>query len=88
MGYKRFRELIVSITSSKATNSGENNNEENSYGDLQPGDSQPAIIQKIANTNIQSIEDTISVLDVLEVQKAIKGIQKARRLCFFWPRSF
>ena len=82
IGYKGFREFIVGITSALATNSGDDK-EKNTFTDLQPGDSQPIIIQKVANTNIQSIEDTISVLDITEVKKAVKSIQKARRLYFF-----
>jgi DNA-binding MurR/RpiR family transcriptional regulator len=82
MGYTGFREFIVSITSALAS-SGESNQEDKPYTDLLPGDDQSVIIQKIANSNVQSIEDTISILDVNEVQKAVESIRAARRLCFF-----
>lgn len=82
LGYTGFREFIVSITSSLAV-SNEDNSEEKAYTDLRPGDEQSVIIQKIANSNIQSITDTISVLDILEVQKAVESIKSSRRLYFF-----
>lgn len=82
MGYMGFREFIVSITSALVSNN-EDNAEEKPYTDLQPGDELPVIIQKIAKRNIQSIEDTLSILDVHEVQKAVGSIRLAKRLCFF-----
>lgn len=82
MGYSGFRDFIVSITSTLAMTN-EDNTEEKAYTDLQPGDKTSVIIQKISKSNIQSIEDTISVLDINEVDKAVESIKKARRICFF-----
>ncbi len=82
MGYMGFRDFIISITSALAANN-DNNAEEKAYTDLQPGDEQSVIIRKIVNSNIQSIEDTISILDIHEVQKAVENIKKAKRIFFF-----
>lgn len=82
LGFTGYREFIISVTSSLVMNV-EENTEENSYTDLQPGDDFPVIIRKIAKNNIQSIEDTISVLNFNEVIAAVKSIQKARRIYFF-----
>ncbi len=82
MGYMGFREFIISITSALAM-SGEDSADEKPYTDLQPGDGHSVIIQKIAKRNIQSIDDTISILDIHEVQRAVESIRKARKLCFF-----
>ncbi len=78
IGYTGFREFIVSITSALAINT-----EDKAYTDLRPGDERSEIIQKIAKSNVQSIEDTISVLDIHEVEKAVDSIKKARRIYFF-----
>ncbi|HCL02547.1 MAG TPA: RpiR family transcriptional regulator [Lachnoclostridium phytofermentans] len=82
LGFTGYRDFIISVTSSLVMNV-EENSEEDSYTDLQPGDDFPVIIRKIAKNNIQSIEDTISVLNINEVIAAVKSIQKARRIYFF-----
>ncbi len=83
VGFTGYREFIISVTSSLVMNIDDENTEEKPYTDLQPGDDFPVIIRKIAKRNIQSIEDTISVLNTSEVTAAVKVIQKARRICFF-----
>jgi DNA-binding MurR/RpiR family transcriptional regulator len=82
LGFTGYRDFIISVTSSLVMNV-EDNAEEDTYTDLQPGDDFPVIIRKIAKNNIQSIEDTISVLNINEVIAAVKSIQKARRIYFF-----
>jgi len=53
------------------------------YSDIQPMDSLETIIRKVSMTNIQSIKDTMKILDVDEVEAAVQLLDKAARIFFF-----
>lgn len=53
------------------------------YQEIRAGDSVLSIIQYVSNNNVQSIIDTVKVLDETMVQEAVKALTEAKRIFFF-----
>lgn len=53
------------------------------YQEISPDDSIATIIQNVSNNNIQSIRDTLKILDVEMVEKAVELLHQAKRIYFF-----
>ena len=53
------------------------------YKDIRPKDSIASIIQSISNNNIQSIRDTLKILDEQMVEQAVELLTKAKRIFLF-----
>jgi DNA-binding MurR/RpiR family transcriptional regulator len=80
MGYSGYRSFIVSISASLGSMDEEQKDE---YTDIQPGDDLSVIIANISRNNCKSIEDTLSVIDRKEVERAVKAIRESGRIAFF-----
>ena len=77
MGIKGYQELKLKVA-------GDLQQRENiRYQEISPHDSVEAIIHNVSNNNMQSIRDTLKILDVNMVSKAIEAIAQADRLFFF-----
>lgn len=75
-GYKEFlRNLSIDLAM--------NLNKEVAYQDIHPGDSIKSIVQSVCMSHIQSIENTLSVLETGELEKAVKIISGAERVDFY-----
>jgi DNA-binding MurR/RpiR family transcriptional regulator len=74
--FKGYQELKLSISAS--LNSGLN--ETIKYQDISANGSIQEIIQAVSSNNLQSIQDTLSVLDAEEVEKAIVALDNARKI--------
>ncbi|NOV01577.1 MurR/RpiR family transcriptional regulator [Paenibacillus planticolens] len=80
MGYKGYRNFIVSISASIGSMDDE---QKDQYTDIQPGDDLSIIISNISRNNSKSIEDTLSVIDKNEIARAVKVLRESNRLVFF-----
>ncbi|GIP25737.1 putative HTH-type transcriptional regulator [Paenibacillus sp. J23TS9] len=79
MGYSGYRSFIVSISASL----GSMEEQKDSYTDIQPGDDLSVIISNTSRNNIKSIEDTLSVIDKNEVDRAVQVLRQSNRIVFF-----
>lgn len=80
MGYSGYRSFIVSISAALGSMEDERKDQ---YTDIQPGDDLNTIIANISRNNMKSIEDTLSVLDRVEVARAVKALRASNRIVFF-----
>ncbi|WP_090675465.1 MurR/RpiR family transcriptional regulator [Paenibacillus tianmuensis] len=53
------------------------------YQEIRPQDSIATIVQHVSNNNIQSIHDTVKILDLEQVSKAVQALHQAKRIYFF-----
>ncbi|WP_223067096.1 MurR/RpiR family transcriptional regulator [Paenibacillus caui] len=53
------------------------------YQEIRPNDGIAEIIQNVSNNNIQSIRDTLKILDDQLVEKAVTLLRQAKRIYFF-----
>ncbi|CAM3037851.1 MurR/RpiR family transcriptional regulator [Paenibacillus sediminis] len=53
------------------------------YQDIRPNDSISAIIQNVSNNNIQSIRDTMKILEERMVERAVDMLNGAKRIYLF-----
>lgn len=80
MGYSGYRNFIVSISASLGSME---EDQKDQYTDIQPGDDLSTIISNISRNNCKSIEDTLSILDRNEVDRAVKALIRSNRIVFF-----
>jgi DNA-binding MurR/RpiR family transcriptional regulator len=74
--FKGYQELKLSISASLNSST----SEMIKYQDISANGRIPEIIQAVSSNNLQSIQDTLSVLDVNEVERAIETLDKARKI--------
>jgi len=79
MGLKGYPDLKLKV----AGDLRESDSEGGGYQDISPQDSIPTIIQNVSNNNIQSIRDTIKILDPVKVEEAVGALAKAKRIYFY-----
>jgi DNA-binding MurR/RpiR family transcriptional regulator len=77
MGLKGYQELMLKVAGDLQ--------EGNNYGyqEIRPQDSIATIVQNVSNNNIQSIRDTLKLLDVAMITKAIDALHQADRIFFY-----
>lgn len=76
-GYKAFcRELSVDLDRSQTMASDD-------YTDIRPGDSIESIMNTVCANDIRAIENTLSVLKIDELEKAVAAIAAAKRVDFY-----
>ncbi|KHE68616.1 MurR/RpiR family transcriptional regulator [Halobacillus sp. BBL2006] len=80
LNYKGFQELKLRIAGDLATKSSSSNH---SYQEISIDGSVDSFIANVSNNNIQSINDTISVLSKEEVEKAIIALGSARKIALY-----
>jgi DNA-binding MurR/RpiR family transcriptional regulator len=75
-GYKDFlRALSIDLAMDQ--------NKDVTYHDIRPGDSVESIAQSVCMSHIQSIENTLSVLEISELKKAVEVVAAAKRIDFY-----
>lgn len=77
MGIKGYQDLKLKVAGDLQEA------ERTGYQDIRPDDSITAIIQHVSNNNIQSIRDTLKILEPEMVEKAVAALDKAERIFFF-----
>lgn len=79
MGFKSYQELMLKV----AGDLQEGIVHGYGYQEIRPIDSIATIVQTVSNNNIQSIRDTMKILDVAMVTKAIEALHRAERIFFY-----
>ncbi|MBB6672126.1 MurR/RpiR family transcriptional regulator [Cohnella nanjingensis] len=77
MGFKGYQELMLKVAGDLQEGVGYG------YQEIQPQDSIASIVQHVSNNNIQSIRDTLKILDVAMITKAIDALYRAERIFFY-----
>ncbi|MEE8807286.1 MAG: MurR/RpiR family transcriptional regulator [Lactimicrobium sp.] len=80
LGFKGFKEFKTALTADLAS---QNITFTLSQEDIQKGDSLNDIIHKITQKNIQSLYDTLRLMDADELEKCVKAMQKAKQVKLF-----
>lgn len=80
MGYSGYRHFIVSISASLGSR---DEDIKAQYTDIRPGDELSTIIANISLNNMKSIEDTLSVIDRVEISRAVELLCASKRIAFF-----
>ncbi|GIP35709.1 MurR/RpiR family transcriptional regulator [Paenibacillus sp. J2TS4] len=76
---KGFQELKIKIAADLA----QTTREYDSYQEIQMDGSAASLIESISHNNIQSIQDTMSVLRIPDVERAIATMSSARKITVF-----
>lgn len=80
--FRGFQDLKMRIVADLAQNANASADTA-AYQEIRSNSSVSDLIQSISHNNIQSIQDTLSVLSEKEVQRAIDAIGSARKICIF-----
>lgn len=80
VGCRGYRDFALALSSTLGSMEEDS---QNKYTDVQLGDSLDTIISNVSRNNCQSINDTLSVLNKEEVEKAVKAICEAHRIDFY-----
>lgn len=79
LSYSGYKELCRVLSMDLALNQQDNI----TYSDVHPGDSIHNIICSVSLNSIKAIENTVAVLDEIELEKAVRAISQARRVDFY-----
>lgn len=78
LGYEGFQELKLEIAKTQ------NQNEEKIIDDIiEKGDSIEKVVHKVANQGINTINNTVALLNIEDFEKAIEEIKKANNIYLF-----
>ncbi|MDQ0256648.1 DNA-binding MurR/RpiR family transcriptional regulator [Evansella vedderi] len=77
LGFKGFQQLKLRIAGDLQKNGGEG------YSDIQPGESQSEVLTKMTNNSIQTLKETMEIIDQEELSKAVDAIVEGENLHFF-----
>lgn len=78
LGYEGFQELKLEIAKTQ------NQNEEKIIDDIiEKGDSVEKVVHKVANQGINTINNTVALLNIEDFEKAIEEIKKANNIYLF-----
>lgn len=80
--FKGYQDLKMRIVADLAQTA-QSSMETDSYQEIKPNSSVSALIHSISHNNVQSIQDTLSVLSEQEVERAIQAVGRARKICVF-----
>lgn len=78
LGLKGYQQLMLKVAGDL-----QDAEETSGYQEIRPNDSVSSIMQHVSNNNIQSIRDTMKILDADNVSEAIEAIIDAERLYFY-----
>ncbi|MEJ8304914.1 MurR/RpiR family transcriptional regulator [Saccharibacillus sacchari] len=78
IGFKGYQDLKIKVAGDL-----QQAGEAQGYQEIRPGDSVSAIVQSVSANNIQSIRDTLKILDEKMVEQAVECLASARNLYFF-----
>lgn len=74
LGVSGFQELKLKIAGDLQTG------EQYHYTEIRPQDSMESIIQHVSANNIQSVKDTVHILDPRLVEQAVDALHRAKRI--------
>ncbi|MEW4371323.1 MurR/RpiR family transcriptional regulator [Paenibacillus kandeliae] len=78
-GFKGYQELMLKV----AGDLQEQSQPQSGYQEINPDDSIERIIENVSANNIQSIRDTIKILNPASIEQAVQALLQAKRIFFF-----
>ncbi|MCM3784596.1 MurR/RpiR family transcriptional regulator [Neobacillus mesonae] len=78
IGFKGYQDLKLKVAGDL-----QEADEQAGYQEIRPNDSVSAMIRSVSNNNIQSIRDTLKIMDEAMVERAVSLMDQARRIYFF-----
>lgn len=81
MGVKGYQDLKLKVAGD--LQQGQANGHVGGYQEIRPGESVENVIQFVSSNNVQSILDTVKVLDSDIVQQAVEALDRAQRIYFY-----
>lgn len=78
LGLKGYQELMLKVAGDL-----QGDGEVHGYQEIRSRDSIATLVQNVTNNNIQSIKDTIKILDLAMVTKAVEALSRAERIYFY-----
>ncbi|WP_339146943.1 MULTISPECIES: MurR/RpiR family transcriptional regulator [unclassified Sutcliffiella] len=78
LGLKGFQQLKIKIAGDL-----HKKDQVDGYRDIKPGEPQSEVIMKMTNNSIQTLKETIDVIDKNELKKAVKAITNGENIHFF-----
>jgi len=76
LGLKGFQELKIRVTGDLQEQ------EEQEYRDIEPNDKTENVIEKITSNTIQTIKETVDMMRVADLEKAVNVLSKAKSIVF------
>ncbi|XID91379.1 MurR/RpiR family transcriptional regulator [Paenibacillaceae bacterium WGS1546] len=77
LGLKGYKELMLKVAGDLHESGGQG------YFDIRPQDSISNIVRNVSNNNMQAIRDTMKLLDVAMVNKAVEALARAEHIYFY-----
>ena len=77
--YNGYKDFLRALSTDLAIHQ----HRDSTYSDINPGDSVQSIARNVCMSHIQAIENTLSVLEMDELQKAVDVICAAKRVDFY-----
>lgn len=77
IGFKGYQDLKIKVAGDL-----QGSDEQAGYQEIRPNDSVSAMIRSVSNNNIQSIRDTLKIMDEAMVERAVSLMDQARRIYF------
>lgn len=77
LGFKGYPDLKMKVVGDLQTQ------ETYEYREFSPNDPIGTIVQNVSHNNMQSIRDTMKILDLGHLQRAVEALSKANRIFFF-----
>ncbi|WP_411348918.1 MurR/RpiR family transcriptional regulator [Paenibacillus sp. WLX2291] len=78
-GFKGYQELMLKV----AGDLQEQSQSQSGYQEINPDDSIERIIENVSANNIQSIRDTVKILNPASIEQAVQALLDAKRIFFF-----
>ncbi|MGI5947403.1 MAG: MurR/RpiR family transcriptional regulator [Lachnospiraceae bacterium] len=80
LGFDGYRSFIVSISATLAAS--KDTSSSNNFSDIQPGDDLESIVKNISFSNHQSIDDTLSIINMDTLEQAVSKLLSAEKIIF------
>ncbi|MFE5323432.1 MurR/RpiR family transcriptional regulator [Paenibacillus sp. NPDC056579] len=79
MGVKGYQDLKLKVAGDLREAAAESHG----YQEIRSNDSIETIVHNVSNNNIQSIRDTVKILDLNQVSRAVEALRRAKRIYFY-----
>lgn len=78
LGFKGFQQLKIKVAGDL-----HKKDQQDGYRDIKPGESQLEVIMKMTTNSIQTLKETIDIIDQQDLDKAVKAIINGENIHFF-----
>jgi DNA-binding MurR/RpiR family transcriptional regulator len=79
LGYRGYKQFCIELASDLAVNS----HIKYKYDDVHPGDDLRSIVESVCHNNIRTLQESMAVMDLASLEKAVQAITAAPRVDFY-----